>query len=352
MQSICHSRCGGGFILLYKINRHIYCINIHEYDEWMDIMKPTRLIISSLIFLLFLSACGIAPSQKPVTDDAMQTEIVMLLTSMVTPTPLPPVINTPVPLEPTPTLNPAMIPGVLVTATPTPEIETETEEPLPDLDITPSEAELELITFTPSDSEGEEITETPVPEETQDRGEPDYADTFENGDAWYLGKDQWVDLKVSSGNLVMIGLTPTSGWRLTKQTLRNGYIELTGKMAECAGTDSFGLMYRVPNMVTATSGYLFGITCDGKVSLRKWDGEKMYSLIAWKSSDAIKTGSNQTNKLGIELAGSQMSIYVNDTLIGTARDGDYTQGGVGVYISAKETDNLTALMDDLSIWIE
>lgn len=316
-------------------------------------MTHTRLLFTSLILLLVLTACGIAPSAKPVTDDAMQTEIVMLLTSMVTPTPLPPVMDTPVPLEPTPTLNPAMIPGVLVTATPTPEVIVEETEEIPLLDITPSEAEMELITFTPTDSgEDGEITETPLPEEPEDRGEADYVDTFENGDAWYLGKDQWVDLKVSSGNLVMIGLTPTSGWRLTKQTVRNGYVELTGKMAECAGTDSFGLMYRVPNMVTATSGYLFGITCDGKVSLRKWDGEKMYSLIAWKSSDAINTGSNQSNTLGIELAGSEMSIYVNDTLIGTARDGDYTQGGVGVFISAKETDNLTALMDELSIWIE
>lgn len=316
-------------------------------------MTHTRLLFTSLILLLVLTACGIAPSAKPVTDDAMQTEIVMLLTSMVTPTPLPPVMDTPVPIEPTPTHNPAMIPGVLVTATPTLEVIVEETEEIPVLDITPSEAEMELITFTPTDSaEDGEITETPLPEEPEDRGEADYVDTFENGDAWYLGKDQWVDLKVSSGNLVMIGLTPTSGWRLTKQTVRNGYVELTGKMAECAGTDSFGLMYRVPNMVTATSGYLFGITCDGKVSLRKWDGEKMYSLIAWKSSDAINTGSNQSNTLGIELAGSEMSIYVNDTLIGTARDGDYTQGGVGVFISAKETDNLTALMDELSIWIE
>lgn len=315
-------------------------------------MTHTRIIFSSLILLLVLSACGLAPAQKPVTDDAMQTEIVMLLTSMVTPTPLPPIIDTPVPPEPTPTLNPAMIPGVLVTATPSPEGEVEITEEMPELDITPSEAEMELITFTPAVSGGTEITETPLPGRTETRGDADYVDSFDNGDAWYLGKDKWVDLKVSSGNLVIIGLTPTSGWRLTKQTVRNGYIELTGKMAECAGTDSFGLMYRVPNMVTATSGYLFGITCDGKVSLRKWDGEKMYSLIAWKSSDAIKTGSNQTNKLGIELAGSQMSIYINDTLIGTAKDGDYTQGGVGVFISAKETDNLTALMDELSIWIE
>lgn len=319
-------------------------------------MRYSRLLLTSLILILLATSCGLAPTTKPATDDSMQTEIVMLLTSMVTPSPVPPVVDTPVPAEPSPTYNPSMVPGVLVTATPTLETEPESTEELPELDITPSEAGMELITFTPSGDTGSgEITETPLPNETEtpeERGDPDYNDPFDNGDAWYLGKDQWVDLKVSSGNLVMIGLTPTSGWRLTKQTVRNGYIELTGKMVECAGTDSFGLMYRVPNLVTATSGYLFGITCDGKVSLRKWDGEKMYSLIAWKSSDAIHTGSNQTNKLGIELDGSQMSIYVNDTLIGTARDSDYTQGGVGVFISAKETDNLTALFDDLSIWIE
>jgi hypothetical protein len=317
-------------------------------------MKNKILFVASILMGLLVGACGLVPSSKPVTDDAMQTEIVMLLTSMVTPTPIPEIVETEPPAEPTPTYNPSMVPGVLVTATPEPMLEP-TSTPLP-LDITPSAPTLEMLTFTPEAGGGTEeleATETPpAADPAEELGEADFSDTFDNGDNWSLGRDQYVDLKVSNGNLVMIGQTTTTGWRLTKPIIKDGYIQLIGKMIECSGADGFGLIVRVPNVTAANMGYLYGITCDGKFSFRKWDGEKMYTLINWKANDAIKKGSNQTNRLGISVVGKEIELYVNGTLVGTTRDSDFRSGGFGLFISAKETAKLTALFDEIKQWDE
>jgi hypothetical protein len=316
-------------------------------------MKIKTILFAMITTSLLLGACGLTPGSKPVTDDAMQTEIVMLLTSMVTETPIPLIVDTPMPVEPTPTYNPSMLPGVLVTATPEP---TEgNDEPL--LDITPSEPTLEMLTFTPDGDvdDTEEPTEesTPSPSDPVERlGDPDFQDTFDNGDNWFLGKDAYIDMKVSNGNLVLIGLSQTSGWRMTNRSIKDGYIQLTGKIVECQGADAFGLMVRVPNVTTGNSGYLFGITCDGKYGLRKWNGEKMLTLINWKSNEAIKKGSNQTNRLGISLIGNEIELYVNGKLVGSAIDKDFRQGGFGLFISARETEKMTALMDEISLWNE
>jgi hypothetical protein len=322
-------------------------------------MKKTIFTILILAAVLLVSGCNLSSNMSKSSDSEMQTEIAQLLTSMVTETATPEPSNTPT-LEPT--KEPTQLPVVLVTATP--ETIPTSEEVLPILDITPSEGEFELLTFTPTTSDGSDevdATDTPeggntgdsTPEENDPSlgmGDPTYEDSFDNGDNWSLGKDYYMDLRVSDGNLVMRGLSSTTGWRITNKTLANGYIEMTGKMVDCSGIDNFGIYFRVPNGRTASSGYLYGISCDGQFSLRKWDGEDMTSIIYWKKADAINKGSNKLNRLGVMLDGDHISLYVNGEKVGSASDDDYGMGYVGIFIGAKETHDLTVMWDDLAIW--
>jgi hypothetical protein len=322
-------------------------------------MKRLTLSLTVLILCaIALSGCGGSQNASNSTSDSgMQTEIVMLLTSMVTSTP-PALIEstaTEKSVEPTQieTKAPTMLPVVLVT--PTPEVDIQ-KTIAATLNITPSEPDMQLITFTP----GGEITETKgAPKATPTAaasdpiltlGEPTYKDTFDTGDNWYLGKDNYINMDASNGNLVLEGLTSTTGWRVTNKSLANGYIQLTGKMEECSGYDGFGLFFRIPNINTASDGYLYGITCDGKYSLRKWNGEKMLTILGWKSNDAILKGSDKTNRLGVMMDGYELTLYANGVKLATTTDNSYGIGGMGVFISAKETADLTALLDELDIW--
>jgi hypothetical protein len=182
-------------------------------------------------------------------------------------------------------------------------------------------------------------------------GTPTWKDSFDNGDNWPLGVDKYVDLKVGSGSLQMVGLTSKNGWRLSRQKATNFYLQLTGKMSTCSGADQFGLFFRVPNLSLADRGYLFGISCDGKFALRKWNIDVMTVLENWKTSDAILKGSNQINRLGVMAKGSEIKLYINGVLVDTIKDTSFSQGYIGLYVGSKETKNLTAVLDEIAYWV-
>ena len=324
--------------------------------------RTISIFLSIMIVPILIGACSMLPEARQVSDSEMQTEIAMLLTSMVTQT-VPPIEATIAPTNTEePTREPTRLPIVLVTATPELIQETPAEaQTTPEDDGTLPGPTLEMLTFTPGSPESteaasmaENVTPTPTEKVTDivdTLGEPFYRDTLDNGDNWSLGKDSYVDLRSESGYLVMEGLKTTSGWRLTNRSVKNFYLEITGKMETCKGEDQFGLMFRVPNRITATSGYLLGINCDGKFSLKRWDGETMLNLINWKKSDRINAGSDKTNRIGILAEGNNMKVYINGALVGEAADSWFPQGGYGLYVGARETPNMEAMIDEVSIWI-
>lgn len=314
-----------------------------------------------LIIDLSISSCSILPSSRPVTDSQMQTEIVQILTAMVTETatPLPePTIEAtmPAPTEEviivtTQETTPSSEIGQLITSTPSELSFDSTPAPLPQEGNPPS-------TLAPiPTSSGSLPTATQGTSPTQSStdpiiklGSPTWTDSFDNGDNWPLGIDKFVNLKVGGGSLQMMGLTMKNGWRVSRQHGTNFYLQLAGKMASCSGADNYGLFFRVPNLSLADRGYLFGVSCDGKFALRKWGDDKMTVLINWKESDAIIQGSNQVNKLGVWVKGSEIKLYVNGVQVGSTKESSFSQGYIGLYVGPKETTNLTAILDELSFW--
>lgn len=338
-------------------------------------MKKCRMLITTLLIgILLLTACGGSKASRSKSDEEMQTEIVMLLTSMVTETNTPVVVATETPVlstdTPEPTIAEATQPPVNAEK-PTPNETVQSEVGIPTIG-TPSDLQFDMLTFTPTVDKKEEnqtaieekeITETPagaedaaqtstpaIDDPAEGLGDPNYQDDFSTGDNWSLGKDSYMDLIPSNGKLIMHGISTVSGWRITRASLADGYIQLTGETQICSGIDNYGLYFRVPNAVYANSGYLFGITCDGRYALRKWNGETMTSLIYWKPDEAIHTGEGKTNKIGVLLNGHEMKLYINGEYVARAIDDDYDIGSIGVYIGAKESGDMTVFLDDLSVW--
>ncbi len=281
----------------------------------------TFVLIPMIITILTLSSCSVLPNSRPASDAAMQTEIVQILTAMVTETEVPIVEATPTLEEIPPTEipteratdapvieeTPSLEIGQVATSTPGEDIFLSTPAPLPVEGNPPST--LEPIPT----SQNQQATTGPAATSTQTAddpaltlGAPTWKDTFENGNNWPLGLDTYVDLKAGNGTLQMTGLTSKNGWRLSGQKAANFYLELTGKMSACSGADQFGLFFRVPNLSLADRGYLYGITCDGKYALRKWNIDTMTVLANWQQDDAILTGSNQTNRIGVMVKGSDI----------------------------------------------
>jgi hypothetical protein len=130
----------------------------------------------------------------------------------------------------------------------------------------------------------------------------------------------------------------------------DGYIEFVTETGTCSGLDQYGIVARMVGSDNGYIGYLYGFSCDGKYSLRGWDGEAMTAFVNWTPSADILAGSNQVNRIGIKLDGTKISMYANGKLLKEINTDAYTQGWYGVFIGASSTANFTVTGTEFSVW--
>lgn len=293
-----------------------------------------RIILPILIFAVILGGCGQLAAQPTASPEQIATQVSAVLTSMPT--------ATTVVLPTTEPKGMTIVPTLLPTA-----------EVIAPTATLPAPTETQASTQTPT------IENTPAPTATIPASDPklklgnaSFVDTLKNGNNWPLGEDKYTSAEVSDGVLKFTALTSIDGWRISWPDIQDFYMEMTAKNGDCKASEHYGLMIRVPDKKEANAGYMVGISCDGKFSLRKWDGEKMTSLIAWKTDTSIASGANQTNRLGIWAKGSQLVVYVNGVKVGEAKDDTYSsKGGFGIFVGgAPDKGKFTVNIEEISYW--
>jgi hypothetical protein len=184
-------------------------------------------------------------------------------------------------------------------------------------------------------------------------GEPAFQDTFGNPGAWGLDNpydDGHTRVEIKDNQLVLTSLLAESwmGWRTTYPKPGNAYIEATFTTGECSGGDQYGLVFRSSD--ENGTGF-FTITCDGRFSLTHFDGTVFSRLLEWQPSGLIQTGSNQTNRLGIWLNGTQIRLYANGGLLAETTDDQLSaEGTFGALIAAVNTPNFTVSVSEIAYW--
>ena len=303
-----------------------------------------KLIPVLILLSLTLSACGLfspGAANTQVSDAEMSTRVAELLSTMTTPT-------TEVVNPPTPTPTATLPPPTATVAQPTAVIATEETE-------TAEETEVVAGTATPAATATLNVR---AGDPVLKLGTPDDFDPFDSAEKWTwpTDEDKYLSVSFKNGYMRLMGLTNIAGWRLpllAKQT--NSYVELTVNSGECEGKDSYGIIQRVPEFKSPTQGYLYEVTCDGSLRLWKWDGNfkpggKAVNLISWKESEDIKAGANQSNRLGLKVVGSTISIYMNGVLQGEASDESYASGYAGVFVHSVNTSKFIVKFDEMKIW--
>ncbi len=87
--------------------------------------------------------------------------------------------------------------------------------------------------------------------------------------------------------------------------------------------------------------------------MRRLDGTNPYSfvdLVAWKTSEAINTGDDQINTLGIRLISDTISIFANGEQIEEVEDNTYSAGKFGLFVNAGPPGDFTFILNELSFW--
>lgn len=181
-------------------------------------------------------------------------------------------------------------------------------------------------------------------------GDPDHVEHFNSAGAWYTGQDAHTGFSVENGAMVMVATSPENwdGWTVSATSLSNFHIEMKAEIQSCSGLDRYGLMLRSPDL---NRGYLIGFSCDGRYSVRIWDGSAFQVVKNWTSSGHIHTGSNQTNRLGVAANGNSFAVYANDMLLAEFNDSTFYEGRFGLFVASASSNNLTVKVDKVSYWL-
>jgi hypothetical protein len=262
------------------------------------------------------------------TPEARQTSIIILPLAQAPATQVP---ATQAPAMQTPTVQTILPP----TATPTPQ---PTAKPSPTATAPKAKAS-PLPSPTPKNTDP-----------TRNLGDPTFQDKFSDSTNWGFSADSHTEMAIKDGKLVMKAFNPDmfDGWAITWPKTTNFYVELTAAPQTCGGLDHYGLMLRTK--LDGSVGYLFGFSCDGRYSFRKWDGVKYTKFIDWTKNSAIQKGSKATNRLGVKAEGDHFILYANGVKINDLHDSSYDQGYFGVFVGAAETANLVVEVSEIDYW--
>lgn len=317
-------------------------------------MKKAILIV---ILVLMLAAC--APEQEE-TDDQMATRVAQILTEeYVAPTQTEILPPDAIQISPTPQIEEEETPEGVLIISPTPTATVPS--------LTPTQTSTSTITPTPTATFTNTPEPSPTPPDSDPRrvlGAPASTDPMNSIETWHwpAGTQEFTAIDFNDGYMELTGLKEVAGWRLPMTPAGTDmYIEMTVRTGECTGEDSYGIIFRIPVFHEADRGYLFTISCDGFYRLTKWDGKageagQGWRLVDWRASPYINAGSNQVNRIGVMTYGNRFYLYangylLNDSFILEDNDDPYHGGHFGAFVAAKNTENFTIYVDEMSYWL-
>lgn len=225
------------------------------------------------------------------------------------------------------------------TITPTPEFTATPKKVLPTMQMPPTP------TTTPPSAPDRQ------PDDPALRlGDPDWTDPFDSTDNWttFTGKTSQVEISEGKLRYTVFEATAAPTWTTSWPMVSNFYLEVLAQMpAVCSGKDRFGLIFRSPD---PSHGYRYELSCDGQYRLLAFGPDGAEVIVAWARSEHLLAGPNQINRLGVWANGKTISLIINGVTMSGLEHNDYRSGTFGFSITPEETDNFTAVFDDLTFW--
>jgi hypothetical protein len=208
-----------------------------------------------------------------------------------------------------------------------------TPTPIPTKTPTPT------LTFTPSSNDPLALL-----------GEATWIDVFDDESNWNLSSGERSSMRVEDGKFIMVAHNADfyDSWALSWPTIDEFYIEMKAESGICDFLDHYGLLIRSPG--PKGGGYLIAISCDGRYSVWIWDGQQKIILVDWLSSDHIRKGNDQVNRVGIWAQDDGFALFINGHKIDEFTDDQYSSGYFGLFIGSTRTTGYTVYVDELAYW--
>lgn len=294
-----------------------------------------RILIWLGVMVLILASCNYPyfPSNSTATVDLIGTEVSQRLTQYI------PKTVTAIPN------STSTVPAPVASTTPTP-----TSSP-----ASPPPTALSSITSTqPAKSTA---TSTGIPGDPRiSLGAPTWKDNFQKASTWGLDTpydDGHTRISITNGRIILKSYAADGwhGWRLlTNPKIQDFYLEVTIQLHACAGNDTYGIIFRSSENA---KGYWFGITCDGRYSLKAGDINDSTEVIKLKLSPLIQPGANQNNRIGVMARGNKLTLYANGKQLDEIVNDAFTSSGsFGYFIAASKTASFTYESAEIAYWLQ
>lgn len=208
---------------------------------------------------------------------------------------------------------------------------------------------------TPKPTLTGEISPTPSGDPRSWLGNPTRMDTLDSPQGFGLAggyEDPAAKIIVSDGVMTMTSFSVVGWrtWRVRPPDLTNAYIDGVFRTVACSGSDQYGLVFKAPDYDTGF-GYYFGVTCDGKFILNRWDSSGNPVLIPQTPENSILQGPGQTNRLGVMISGEKITLYINGRQVKDIQDNALPNGYYGVFLGGY-SGNLTIQLDEIAYWVQ
>ncbi|GMQ79170.1 MAG: hypothetical protein BMS9Abin02_1730 [Anaerolineae bacterium] len=179
-----------------------------------------------------------------------------------------------------------------------------------------------------------------------------FSDQFDpvNSGNWHLESDDLGGSAIENNQMIIGVNAPNT---IQYSTLREPVFDdfrLQVDLALLDGTEavSYGVLFRMNDL---NEFYRFEITGDGLFMVEKAnaDGSWLQYLANWKKADSIEIGKDVWNTLRVDAIGSELSFYVNNTLVYSMTDDALAVGNIGLDIGTFGQLSASAAFDNLIV---
>jgi hypothetical protein len=135
---------------------------------------------------------------------------------------------------------------------------------------------------------------------------------------------------------------------LTEPIFDDFNLEVEGRILSGSPHSSYGVLFRMQN---PQQFYRFEITGDGTYILERHDadGSRYLFMGDWRDAESINQGQNMINRLGVDVKGSNISLFVNGMLLEQFTDDVYSSGYIGLDAGTFDIAPVQVAFDNLLI---
>ncbi len=129
------------------------------------------------------------------------------------------------------------------------------------------------------------------------------------------------------------------------RTFEDFYAQVTARPSLCRNGDEYGLLVRG----TSVAQYRFVLSCNGTVRADRASLEERHLLQEPVPSGDVPPGAPGEIRIGVWAAGEEMRLFLNDRFQFTIRDGNYSNGWIGVFARSAGDTPVTVAFSDLEV---